>query len=124
MADGGFELFDFVRRGHQLIELGKLDMAEWHRVIKIIFRQMAQSVDYIHSKQIAHFDVSLENFLINDIGIDCNQKNGKIKFVLNREDKQNDIRYVCTIYTFESYFYPQGAEAYLIPFKPDYAILA
>ena len=88
MSDGGLSLFKFVQRGHQLIDLGRLEISEWHRVIKIIFKQMIESVDYIHSKQIAHFDVSLENFLINDIRIriDHSQENEKIKFVVGKED--------------------------------------
>jgi len=79
MSDSGLSLFEFVQRGHRLIRTGQLDISEWHRVIKIIFKQMAESITYIHSKQIVHFDISLENYLINDICIETS-RDGKIKF--------------------------------------------
>ena len=69
MEDGGHSLFEFVVKVHKLIQFGKLEISEWHRIAKIIFKQMIEAIEYIHSKNIAHFDISLENFLINDIDV-------------------------------------------------------
>ena len=69
MEDGGFCLFDFVVKMHKFIEINKLDTSELQSVAKIIFRQMIEAIEYIHSKNIAHMDISLENWLINDLGL-------------------------------------------------------
>jgi len=84
MSDGGLSLFNFVKRGHRLIEAGKLDISEWHRVTKAIFLQMVSSIAYIHQKQVAHYDISLENYLINDIAIQTTS-DGKIKFLIDSQ---------------------------------------
>ena len=77
MEDGGFCLFDFVVKMHKFVEINKLDIAELQRVAKIILKQMIEAIDYIHSKNIAHMDISLENWLINDLDIRLDQY-GKI----------------------------------------------
>ena len=86
MEYGGDNLLDFVIKAHKLIEIGQLEMSEWHRLCKIIFKQMCDSVHHIHSKNVSHYDISLENFLINELNISVNEdKNGKktIQFMVN-----------------------------------------
>ena len=49
-----------------MIHKGNIQISEWHRTVKVIFKQMIESLEYIHSKDVCHFDISLENYLIND----------------------------------------------------------
>eukprot|EP01083_Nonionella_stella_P070758 189465_1 len=85
MEDGGSSLFSFVTKAHQLLQSGSMDHDHWHQIVKIIFKQMVESVSYIHSKNVCHFDISLENFLISDPQIEvhekCNGRQTKIKFI-------------------------------------------
>eukprot|EP01083_Nonionella_stella_P015107 42269_1 len=67
--DGGYSLFDFVRNAHKLIRTGTINISHWHAVIKVIFKQLLQSIAFIHSKNVCHNDISLENVLINDVQI-------------------------------------------------------
>merc|ERR1712151_347761 len=69
MEDGGRCLFDFCVEIHQLIQAGKCEISEWMKLVKIIFKKMVESVQYLHSKNVCHFDISLENFLINGLKI-------------------------------------------------------
>eukprot|EP01083_Nonionella_stella_P005369 15500_1 len=82
MEDGGTCLFDFVVRIHQFLNTGALDMAEWHKLVRIILKQMIECIEYIHSKKIAHFDISLENFLMNDVDVTVD-RNNKITFCID-----------------------------------------
>lgn len=75
MEDGGYSIFEFVKKAHKFIECGRLKIAEWHRIVKIIFKQMIQAIDYIHTKNVAHMDISLENWLINDVSINMTPNN-------------------------------------------------
>eukprot|EP01084_Bolivina_argentea_P311806 539781_1 len=79
MQNGGHMLFDFVVRVHQYINMGQLEISEWHSFVKIIFSQILNSILYIHSKNVCHFDISLENILINDVEVILDSK-GKFKF--------------------------------------------
>merc|ERR1719410_1819281 len=85
MEDGGSSLFTFIKKAHQLLRTKQIDFAHWHKVVHVIFAQMVEAIAYIHSLNIAHFDISLENWLINDVKVDV-QSNGKtqqMKFVLD-----------------------------------------
>eukprot|EP01083_Nonionella_stella_P074387 201797_1 len=64
MQDGGTCCFDFCVAAHHLIQSGKLDIAEWHAMVKVIFKRMIECIAFIHSNNVCHFDISLENFLI------------------------------------------------------------
>eukprot|EP01084_Bolivina_argentea_P044679 82207_1 len=84
MEDGGDSIFDFIKKAHRLIHNGNLDVNHWKQISKIIFKQMVESVCYIHSKRICHFDISLENFVINDVQCAIkhySEKKWKIQFV-------------------------------------------
>eukprot|EP01084_Bolivina_argentea_P168155 291684_1 len=69
MEDGGSDLFDFIKKAHGLISMDIIHMNDWHKVVKIIFKQMIECIEFIHSKNVCHFDISLENFLINDVKV-------------------------------------------------------
>eukprot|EP01084_Bolivina_argentea_P007324 13760_1 len=85
MEYGGESLFDFVTKAHQLIKRGVIDRENWNKMVIVIFKQMIECISYIHSKNVAHFDISLENFLINDvkIGIKSDSNIEKIMFDVN-----------------------------------------
>eukprot|EP01083_Nonionella_stella_P150081 477549_1 len=77
MQDGGtHSLFDFTKTVHQCIAMGKLDIAEWHKMARLIFKQMIECIEYMHSKSVCHFDISLENTVLNDVHVEC-AVNGK-----------------------------------------------
>ena len=81
---GGSSLFDFVVKAHKYIAMGNITISDWHKCVKIIFNQIIECVEYMHSKNVCHFDISLENILINDIDVHCYKDiNGiqRIKFV-------------------------------------------
>eukprot|EP01083_Nonionella_stella_P286986 976793_1 len=85
MEDGGSSLFNFINKSHQLARLPKVEVCNWSEVVHIIFKQMIECIDYIHSKNVCHFDISLENFVINDVDIEVvksiNTHVHKLKFV-------------------------------------------
>ena len=96
LEHGGWPLLNFVRKAHKLINLNKMDIVEWISLVKVIFKQMVDAIAYMHSKNICHFDVSLENTLINDIKIlieDRNKLHEKIKFLSN-DDKSVNIKII------------------------------
>ena len=83
MEDGGINsLFSFVLKVHRCISKGYIDINNWHKVVGIIFKQMVEAIEYIHSKNVCHFDISLENFVINDIDIKI-LDDGKWEFCLD-----------------------------------------
>ena len=59
LEDGGSSLFDFTERAHSFLQHGQLSLAEWHGMVKLIWKQMVECIEYIHSNNICHFDVSL-----------------------------------------------------------------
>ena len=73
MEDGGTNLFDFMQNAHQLILEGKIHKEHWRKVVKEIFKQMVECVAFIHNKNVCHFDISLENWLISDVEMEVLQ---------------------------------------------------
>ena len=93
LEDGGYSLFDFVVKNHKYIEQQRLQITNWHKMVKIIFKQMIQSIEYLHFKNICHFDISLENFLINNVNIQCLENgSNKFRFCINSKNRGNDIQ--------------------------------
>eukprot|EP01083_Nonionella_stella_P232774 820769_1 len=69
MENGGSSLFDFIFKAHQSIASRKLSILKWHNVCKILFKKMITFVDIIHSMNVCHLDISLENILIFDTSL-------------------------------------------------------
>eukprot|EP01084_Bolivina_argentea_P119723 212254_1 len=89
MEHGGNCLLDFVKTAHRCISAGCLDISEWHKIVKLIFAQMIECVAYLHGKGVCHFDLSLENFLINEVSIALIETHGqqsKMKFCVDDAD--------------------------------------
>ena len=78
MEDGGHSLFSFIEKVHKIILAGNMDILSWHETVKVIFKQMIECIQYIHSKYVCHYDISLENFLINDVDVYYGE-NGKLR---------------------------------------------
>eukprot|EP01083_Nonionella_stella_P080408 220997_1 len=86
MEDGGGSLIALVQKAHRSIRSGHLGINEWKKVQKIIMKQMVEAVEYLHNHNICHFDISLENFVINDLEIEVDEyEDGswKYRFVLD-----------------------------------------
>ena len=81
MENGGNSLFKFIQKAHEYITNGYIKMSNWHQFVRICIKQMVECIDYLHSMNICHFDISLENLLINDINVEM-------------EDIDN-IQYIC-----------------------------
>ena len=60
--NGGTSLFEFVAKVHKYLAMGKIEISEWHKLVQILFKQMVNAVDYMHSKNVSHFDISLLSF--------------------------------------------------------------
>lgn len=73
---GGHSLFQFCTRAHAYIDEGQITISEWHKLVKKIFLQMLEVVEYVHSMNVCHLDLSLENFLIEDVPINLREVNG------------------------------------------------
>ena len=84
MENGGHSLFEFIVKNHRYIEQGRLEIKNWQKIIKIIFKKMIEAIEYIHSKHICHFDISLENWLIDNINIQCaDDGSNRFRFCVN-----------------------------------------
>eukprot|EP01084_Bolivina_argentea_P072839 132229_1 len=77
MQDGGNSLFKFVQNVHHLISQGMVVINEWHRVIHIILRQMVECLHFLHSNNVCHMDISLENFVISEVDVDVSNTQNK-----------------------------------------------
>eukprot|EP00484_Ammonia_sp_Unknown_P020477 CAMPEP_0197045560 /NCGR_PEP_ID=MMETSP1384-20130603/21393_1 /TAXON_ID=29189 /ORGANISM="Ammonia sp." /LENGTH=341 /DNA_ID=CAMNT_0042477187 /DNA_START=57 /DNA_END=1079 /DNA_ORIENTATION=- len=96
MSHGGSSMFDFVVKVHRFIRCGILQISEWHRVCKLLLLAMIECVEYVHLRNVAHLDVSLENFLLPDIDVqvfqDDKQQTREIQFVLDDEKNSIDVK--------------------------------
>lgn len=70
---GKHTLHDFARKVHRMIESGKVSIADWRETTKVIFQQMLEAVDFLHSHNCCHFDLSLENFLISEVEVELKE---------------------------------------------------
>jgi len=69
LEHGGEKLFDYISRNHKLIKSGDISLIEWQKHIKILFKQMVITINSIHKLNMAHLDISLENFLIKNVKV-------------------------------------------------------
>jgi len=69
MEDGGEPLFEFVQTVHEHIKKDEIEISDWHNLVKIMFKQMIEAIEYTHSQNVCHFDISLENILLNGIDL-------------------------------------------------------
>eukprot|EP01084_Bolivina_argentea_P009424 17591_1 len=76
MDFGGGSLMEFVIKIHEYIKSGHIAISEWRKVVRIIYSQMIECIEYIHSRNVCHLDISLENWLINDCKVKV-EKDGK-----------------------------------------------
>eukprot|EP00484_Ammonia_sp_Unknown_P030465 CAMPEP_0197038604 /NCGR_PEP_ID=MMETSP1384-20130603/15516_1 /TAXON_ID=29189 /ORGANISM="Ammonia sp." /LENGTH=337 /DNA_ID=CAMNT_0042469061 /DNA_START=31 /DNA_END=1044 /DNA_ORIENTATION=- len=85
MEDGGSSLFDFVVKAHRFIRAGTIGLSHWKQMVKRIFKQMVECVEYLHAHNIVHLDISLENFLINDVAVESfvKDKQEYIEFIVD-----------------------------------------
>lgn len=112
MEDGGSCFFDFVKKCHEFIHNGRLSMVEWHRFCKLAFKQIVDLIDWLHNEMnTVHLDLSLENFVINDVMVTIQEETGKVLFsgdfviklidfglaeVFTSRNSNNDIDFQCT----------------------------
>merc|ERR1712176_861434 len=84
MEDGGTSLFSFVETAHRLVQSGRIDITHWQQVTNIIFKQMVDAIEFIHSLNVVHMDISLENWLINEVAVNIveNGNSQKVRFHL------------------------------------------
>eukprot|EP01084_Bolivina_argentea_P158448 276006_1 len=67
MEDGGICLVDFINSVIQMNGSGQVIICNWQAVVGTIFKQLVECIDFLHSLNVCHFDISLENILINDV---------------------------------------------------------
>ena len=92
MEDGGNGLFEFVTKCHKFINSGKLSIKEWHRFCKIAFKQMVTLLDWMHNKMnCCHLDISLENFVIDNVMVMVDKQTDQIIFSNDFQIKMVDF---------------------------------
>eukprot|EP01083_Nonionella_stella_P221243 790644_1 len=75
-------LFDFVKKCHQYIQNKMLSIKEWHKFCKIAIKQITDLVDWLHNKMnVCHLDLSLENFVIDNVMVMENTETKMIAFL-------------------------------------------
>merc|ERR1712154_288744 len=58
----------------RLINQGLLSLNEWQCAIRVLFKQMVDFLDWMHTKMgVCHLDISLENLLIKDVFVMSDQ---------------------------------------------------
>lgn len=88
MQYGGASMFDFIVKAHKAMLADKLEVANWHKLIKLAFQQIIDGVAFMHSKHISHFDLSLENMtIVKDLSISVTE-HGNIEFTKIEQELQ------------------------------------
>eukprot|EP01083_Nonionella_stella_P000604 1701_1 len=120
---GKMSLFEFVKRCHQYIEQGIISLKQWHRLCRVALKQMVELLDWLHNTMhCCHLDLSLENFVIDNVMVTQRQRSKQIVFssdfqiklidfgvsrVFCDTDKHNQIDFTSTKYV--------GKKAYKSP---------
>lgn len=92
MENGGTSLFEFVVKCHRYIKVGKITLSEWHKLVRIIFKQMVDAVHFMHTQNVSHFDISLENMLINDVDVYVDEEADTFRFAVDDSNKPVQIK--------------------------------
>ena len=58
---GGISLFDYILNNLPLI----WDINKWKNHVRILFKQMVLYINWLHSNNVCHLDISIENCVIN-----------------------------------------------------------
>eukprot|EP01083_Nonionella_stella_P001095 3166_1 len=74
----GQNFFEFVQNAHQYIQKGALDTSTWLEFCKHAMKQMVDIVQWLHSMNTAHLDISLENFTINNVKMTIDKYSNQI----------------------------------------------
>ena len=64
---GKYSLHNFALKAHKYILKGHIRISQWLQLVKLIFVQLIEAVEYIHSENICHFDISLQNIIIKGV---------------------------------------------------------
>lgn len=92
MEDGGNGLFEHVTKCHKFINDGKLSIKEWHRFCKIAFKQMVELLHWMHNTMnCCHLDLSLENFVIDNVMVLVDKQTDSIIFADDFQIKMVDF---------------------------------
>jgi len=62
----GIDMFDYVKMNISKVELGILKPESWANHVRILFKQMAYFIKFLHDNNTCHLDISLENCLIKE----------------------------------------------------------
>eukprot|EP00484_Ammonia_sp_Unknown_P023902 CAMPEP_0197038082 /NCGR_PEP_ID=MMETSP1384-20130603/15112_1 /TAXON_ID=29189 /ORGANISM="Ammonia sp." /LENGTH=573 /DNA_ID=CAMNT_0042468475 /DNA_START=81 /DNA_END=1802 /DNA_ORIENTATION=- len=65
--DGDCNLKQFMQKAHKLMEQHKLDLKQYHKIIKYVFWQIAAVLHWLHyDMHCAHLDLNLENVMLKN----------------------------------------------------------
>mmetsp|Transcript_65667 Transcript_65667/g.104630 ORF Transcript_65667/g.104630 Transcript_65667/m.104630 type:complete len:361 (-) Transcript_65667:375-1457(-) len=93
LQHGGTPLFDFVATAHELIHENHLQIAHWMKVVRIAFKQMMDAIHFMHSQNIIHYDVSIENMtMFNEPDIDVCAEQSESRRDSDDGDMQQDVK--------------------------------
>ena len=86
LQNGGVSLFEYIKNSHELIKGGNIDVSEWKKHIKVLVSQILLYINWLHNWVFCiHFDISLENMVINGVKYDIATKkfisHGQISFI-------------------------------------------
>ena len=66
MEYGGKPFFEYIRNKTKQLHTGKITSKYWKSQVKTFFKQMVYYVNWLHSNNCCHLDISLENCLIDE----------------------------------------------------------
>ena len=61
LEDGGMDLFNFCSEVHEQIKQKSVTVGEWQKTLKLISKRIIELIHWLHSINICHLDISLEN---------------------------------------------------------------
>eukprot|EP01083_Nonionella_stella_P083774 231698_1 len=83
MDHKGDSLFNFVKQCHEFVQKGFITLPVWHSFVKRALKQITSLIDWLHNTMhVCHLDVSLENFVIQNINLSFDEST---QMILNFE---------------------------------------